>query len=326
MLAKGLALAILLTLPVHAASEVVDGAGMFSAKAIGTANSDLKRIETVSGVPTYIQTFAAAERQQFGSQADKDRYFEEWLKTVAKERQAQGVVVLICLSPGRVQVDFHKNLYATGHKQSEHARIRDAALKPLKAKQYDAALSAITTQIGATLVHQTEQSKPAPQNAGHGSAMFWGFVVLCIVVIAAILIAMFSHDLRPTASATVPYKPLRDPAECTKCGATTRYDECEHCGQFVIRKQEPRPVSPPAPVASAAPQTTHVHVHEGSDPVTTMLVYDALTRPRHEHRSDPEPTSYSPPAYEAPSYSSDSSSGFDFGGGGDFGGGSGGDF
>lgn len=130
------------------ASGIYDNAELFSDAVEKKVLDQFNRIEKESGHETIIESIARVPRTEFTSQADKDRYFQELLLSTARARKADGAFVLICKTPGRVQIDFHRSLHISSR---ERDKIRDAALPYFKAKDFDAGLQSLSDGIASQL-------------------------------------------------------------------------------------------------------------------------------------------------------------------------------
>jgi len=329
-----------------AGSQIIDTAGFFSKPAIDSAQSELEKVESATGIPTLIETIDHAGQQNFRTPADKDLYFETNLRQIAVQRNAQGIVVILTRTPGRVQIDFHKTLYSEGHTHAEHARLRDAMLPHLKAKNNDAALAALMSGISSMFFAKVEAapdlSEKQPAAASQpviekkveeesNFPMIMLVIAICgvsLIVVIGVCSAIAQNEKEYQSSVSKSASRRIESTACGKCGATVDESPCPYCATAVIAKPSP---PPPASNYRPAPSVTHVHNHQsgGIDPLLAGIVGYELgksSESHHSHRDEePSRSSYSD------SSDSDSSSGggfdFGFGGGGDsFSGGSGGDF
>ena len=117
----------------------------------------------------FFETIAQAARSEFSSQADKDRYFQELLLAAVRARKANGAFILICKSPGRVQIDFHKSMNVSGR---DRDKIRNAALPYFKAKDFDAGLRSLGNGIASQLKAGTIMAeKSTPEMAPEATPM-----------------------------------------------------------------------------------------------------------------------------------------------------------
>lgn len=333
-------------------SEIIDNAHCFSPAAVDHAQERLSEIESKTGIPTVIETFATAMQRDFSSAGDKDRFFQAWLRDVAKARDAQGVVILLCLDPGRVQVDFHKNLYAAGHRQAEHAAIRDAALPALKRKDFDTALAAMVATVDAKLsaepaprsssppppvARRTEpgatQTRPVPsaKPAEDGLPLAWivfGGIGLLVLVAILWIVSQAGTEHRPMNQPPRRNLDVWPPVQCPYCGAKTRREICESCGR-AVRRDHPAAQLPPQQASQPAAPGTQTGGIGGFDLLTGMLLGQALGGSHHQHHHEESRRDSSSPPHDDGGGFGDLGGGFGgggFDGGGDFSGGSGGDF
>ena len=142
------------------ASGIYDNAELFSDEVEREVLDKLNRIEKESGHETIIESIARVPRTEFTSQADKDRYFQELLLSTARARKADGAFVLICKTPGRVQIDFHRSLHVSSR---DRDRIRDAVLPYFKAKDFDAGLQSLSDGIASQLRPTVQAEANVPE-------------------------------------------------------------------------------------------------------------------------------------------------------------------
>src|SRR5262249_36684303 len=79
----------------------------FKSETVEKANKVLREIHDQYGKDLVIEAFSSVpeeDREKVKSREDRDRYFKQWLQKLAREQQVNGVVVLICRSPGHVEV------------------------------------------------------------------------------------------------------------------------------------------------------------------------------------------------------------------------------
>lgn len=337
----GLMLGVLLLMGTANASDLRDAGKLFSDGAAQDARQRLQAVEDKTGVETLIFTAAEAGQKTFASDHEKNKYFQNWLMDLAKEANARGVVILVCKSPGRVQIDFHKELFAKGWPKGEPAAIRDRAMPALKSKDFDKALASFV----ASVERQSEKSANAPPAAMKGDApaagpVVWNdpatwtpamkFVIVVLCVIGAVLVISLIFNSRAKA--------------VYQGGGSYGTGYGGSSGGYVPARPSPsHPAyahggsSPAYSAPSPAPAPQRGGVDLGSAALGGVAGYMLGSqshrsheddRPRHrESSSSHESYSAPSPSYDPPSSSDSGGGGFDFGGGGgDFSGGSGGDF
>jgi uncharacterized protein len=138
------------------APAVRDGAGFFSAAAVKKTNEDLGalkdefgtelRIETVKSVPDNrvdeVKKMNAAQRNQF---------FLSWTQERARAEKLHGVYVLICKTPGHLQVDMDNETQKKAFTSEDRKAMRDALMAAFKDTQFDQGLGAAVKVYGERL-------------------------------------------------------------------------------------------------------------------------------------------------------------------------------
>lgn len=139
-------------------SEIYDNANLFSETAKTQARQTLEQVQQKSGVETIIET-VNVQVPKFNSNHEKDKFWEQEIVSKASERGATGVFVLISKKPGRVQVDFHRQVPGN---QQDKVKIRDSAVNHFKNQDFNGGLTAITKQISNLLVVTPTEEAPRP--------------------------------------------------------------------------------------------------------------------------------------------------------------------
>jgi uncharacterized protein len=131
---------------------VKDEGKFFSAEALEKSNKKIRQLYTDFGCDVVVETVPAipAEREAKFKELGKEKFFLEWAQGRAKELGVNGVYVLICKSPGRVEVGLSgpaKRLFAPGDRE----RITNKMLGPFRDKKFDEGLAAALDFIETTL-------------------------------------------------------------------------------------------------------------------------------------------------------------------------------
>ena len=87
--------------------RLYDNAKMFSEETAAQANQILSRIKSNHDKEVVVETFASIPeslRSQFENQ-DRHEFFENWLRSRARHYGVNGVFVLICRDPGRLELE-----------------------------------------------------------------------------------------------------------------------------------------------------------------------------------------------------------------------------
>ena len=155
---------------IPSAAGVHDNAGIFGAEAVGKANDAIKQIGDRHHRDLRIETYSQLpddQRAAFDRQG-KARFFSEWAAERAHGAGVNGVLILICMSPGHVEVVDA----GQGSEKVFTARDRDELSptmgKVLGEKQYDDALARAVAFVQKRMdanepAPAVEAAKPAPQ-------------------------------------------------------------------------------------------------------------------------------------------------------------------
>jgi len=150
--------------------QVRDDAGFFSRQAIDQANDIIKQIKQVHGKDVMVEAFVSlpSDMQAQYDPANKDQFFENWLTSRAKELGVNGVYVLICKEPSRVQIGIGKETRQRAFTTSDRDQMRDILLKAFRAKQFDEGLIAALSYAQQAFDRNMKMSSAAPAPAGTG--------------------------------------------------------------------------------------------------------------------------------------------------------------
>jgi hypothetical protein len=93
------------------APDVNDVGKFFSAEAVKKANEQLREIYSKYDLDLLIETWATVppadiEKVKGMSDREKAEYFTEWAQKRAKYRVVNGIYVMVCKSPTRLQVEL----------------------------------------------------------------------------------------------------------------------------------------------------------------------------------------------------------------------------
>ncbi|MBI1917489.1 MAG: TPM domain-containing protein [Planctomycetes bacterium] len=92
-----------------ARAQVDDRANLFTAEAVKNANDRLGQLKARLGKGLVLDTFkevpeAEAKKHNLDNANERDKFFAEWARQRIRETKLDGVHVLICLAPHRVEV------------------------------------------------------------------------------------------------------------------------------------------------------------------------------------------------------------------------------
>ena len=195
----------------HAAGAgVADNAHIFKPDTVTAADQIIQQIKSQQKHDVRVETYSAIPDDLKGQYSPdrKAQFFGQWAEQIGKQNSITGIVILICMDPGHVEV-------ALGNKTRQRAftsRDKDDLVAQLatafKAKNYDAGIldalrtiqSRMASNIGSAGVAEDSTSNsgganpgggysttPTPTSSTHGFH-FGGLVCLAIGVIAIIML------------------------------------------------------------------------------------------------------------------------------------------
>lgn len=130
---------------------VKDEGKFFSAEGLEKANKKIRQIYADFGCDVVVETFPAvpADMEAKYKELGKDKFFLEWAERRAKELGVNGVYVLICKNPARVEVGLtgpaRRRLFGPDDRQ----QITGKMLGPFRDKKFDEGLLAALDFIEA---------------------------------------------------------------------------------------------------------------------------------------------------------------------------------
>jgi hypothetical protein len=136
---------VLLLVPTFARAadpQVRDDAGFFDAATIEKANAVIRQIKQDHGKDLSVETFGSIPpglSAQYDPQR-KDEFFDRWAAQRAADLKLDGVEVLICKDPARVQVQAGKNTIQRAFTQANLDRVRDILVGGFRSQNYNPAL------------------------------------------------------------------------------------------------------------------------------------------------------------------------------------------
>jgi len=123
-------------------AEVADGAGFFSAEALGAASDLILSIQSLYDRDIRVETYADVPEHLRDELARDgiDKFYDDWLNRRAKTLGVHGVFVLITRTPGRVQVGVDKATQRRAFTETDRDALRDALVTAFKARRFDQGL------------------------------------------------------------------------------------------------------------------------------------------------------------------------------------------
>jgi hypothetical protein len=146
------------------ALHVYDGGSLFTEKGIDKAKAAMGKalFERETGLTVETHAGVPKDRKLPDEPGERARFFESWAKSAAAGDRAKGVFVLVCRSPGYVQVIVDKTTRDRGFTAENEQRLREMLLDAFKAaakeaddakklEARDKALGAATDYIASVL-------------------------------------------------------------------------------------------------------------------------------------------------------------------------------
>ena len=132
---------------------VKDEGKFFSAEALEKANKKIRQIYTDFACDVVVETVPAvpADMEAKYKELGRDKFFLEWAQKRAKEIGVNGVYVLVCKSPGRVEVFLSGPTGKRRFAEGDRDRIVNKMLGPFRDKKFDEGLTAALDFIETTL-------------------------------------------------------------------------------------------------------------------------------------------------------------------------------
>jgi hypothetical protein len=220
MLAGFLVLTLAAAAARAAGAGIVDNAHIFKSDTINSAQQIIQQIKSQQKHDVRVETYSAIP-DDLKSQYDPNnraQLFNSWVERIGKQNSVSGVVILICMNPGHVQV-------AVGNETRQHAftvRDRDELAQQLtaafKEKSYDAgildAMRTIQSRMAANVgsagaaVSPNSGANPGsgysapgystPSNSGSTTHGFHFGGLLCLgigaLIILMLIVRMFNRN------------------------------------------------------------------------------------------------------------------------------------
>jgi hypothetical protein len=138
-----LALLAMLFLPAALRADVNDNANIFSKQAVDDANRDMRKMKQTHNKEFVVETFAAIPDDQKDAYAqNKQTFFRTWMASRAKQLKVNGVYVLICMDPKKLEAGVERTTREHGDfTQTDLDRLTTEMRDSLRSNEPDKALS-----------------------------------------------------------------------------------------------------------------------------------------------------------------------------------------
>ena len=121
---------------------VKDEGKFFSAEALDKANRTIRQIYQRFEKDVVIETFPAipADLEKKYKEEEKASFFNEWARKRAVELGVNGIYILICKKPGRIEVEVGNQTRKKAFTQNDRDRLVQRMLSDFKEKKFDEGL------------------------------------------------------------------------------------------------------------------------------------------------------------------------------------------
>jgi hypothetical protein len=121
---------------------IKDDGKFFSPEALDKANKKVREVYADTGIDLVIETFPAIpeDLKKKSEELGKEKFFLEWARRRAEDLGVRGVYILICKSPGRVEVFVDKQTARKAFTTADRDKLVQKVLTRFKEKQFDAGL------------------------------------------------------------------------------------------------------------------------------------------------------------------------------------------
>lgn len=128
----------------HAESLVVDGAGIFAAETLKTADGILADVHRRFEMEIVIETFKEipADKKEQYSPAKSAEFFDNWARERGNSRKVRGLYILICMNPGQARIGADKAAERRAFTPQNRDKLTEVLRDKFRKKEFDAGLLA----------------------------------------------------------------------------------------------------------------------------------------------------------------------------------------
>src|SRR5437879_3116913 len=153
------------------------------------------------GLTMTIDTYAKIPDAKKGaySEANKDKFFKDWAKELATGDKARGIYVLVCRSPGYVEIIADKETRDRGFSHDNEVKLKDILLKAFReakdkseAEQHQIRDNALKAAVDYVISDLKDSTVATPVNAtsqntkGSTGMSIGGWICIGLVVLLGI--------------------------------------------------------------------------------------------------------------------------------------------
>ena len=158
-------------LPAATLNSVQDHGVFFSAKVVDRGNSEIKEIHLRFKKDVVVETFAAPpEKVKLAFDAagaeEKNKIIANWANDRAREAKVDGVLILVCRNPSKLQVVVDESTLKKALVAKERDQMAGLLIKNFKTKEFDKALSETLDFVFDAMDRNLSPSLPTPTIGG----------------------------------------------------------------------------------------------------------------------------------------------------------------
>lgn len=153
--------------------QVKDDAGFFTAETIKEANEIISAIKQKHKLDLLVETVKEPpeDRKAAFTGRDKGKAFHEWARERARAARVQGVYILICKDPGRIQVEVGDRTQKKAFTLANREELRKIMRENFEKKEFDKGLIAGVQYVQKKMADNLGKSAvPAPRQSSGETA------------------------------------------------------------------------------------------------------------------------------------------------------------
>ncbi|MFN4261517.1 MAG: TPM domain-containing protein [Gemmataceae bacterium] len=176
-----------------AAPGVRDQANFFNPAAVREADMGIQEIHRRFGKDLMIETFPAipAGLKEKYEELGQATFFQDWARSRARDLQVNGIYVLICREPGRVQTEIGNETARQAFTPSNRQELTNILLTHFRDKNYDQGLLQAVAYVEKTMAANLGRGAESPATLfgggdGGGGRSLFGWLCLGLLVLLGV--------------------------------------------------------------------------------------------------------------------------------------------
>ena len=150
-------------------ADIRDSTGTFSPDAVRRANEIARQIRQQTERDVVLEVMPSLTSEQSAAyRADKDKFFQDWARSRARELGMSGIYMLMTRDPGHLEVAVGNQTAQQAFSQADRRELVQMMLGQFKQRQYDEGLVAGMQFIQATMQRNLGTAGAAPVPAKRG--------------------------------------------------------------------------------------------------------------------------------------------------------------